>query len=166
MERPSSRRQGAKPVLRGEEKFPCLTLHTPPSLQPEHKFTGPTALADLLAHLAAHMLPAPTPAAAERPASSAQAAGSGSGAAAGGVAPAAGGAAAPAAGRLVVLKKGAAEAKELLGGAKAAGRPVVVVWSEPESEASAELVAAAEAAAENSTGEADSRGTRTTPLAL
>lgn len=59
--RPESRRHGAKPVLRDGLKFPCLTLHHPPYLQPVTMLTGPSAIADLAKELSQYQSPAAAP---------------------------------------------------------------------------------------------------------
>lgn len=186
MERPTSRRIGAKPVLRGEDKFPCLTLHHPPSLQPSQKFTGGAALEQLSATLEEAGLERKSPAAAaaamavaaasagdkQPPAAAAASVANGStpgtpgtpgtpatptaaAAAAAAAAPPPAAAAVgsgPAASKYVVLKRGAVQAKEILTGAQATGSAVVVVWTEPENEASEALAWAAEEAAKMSSG--------------
>lgn len=44
MERPSARREGAKPVLRMGRKFPAFTVHHPPDLHPVEVISGPEFL--------------------------------------------------------------------------------------------------------------------------
>ncbi len=43
----ASKRADARPTLRDGSKWPCLTLHAPPYLQPQATFAGPSALASL-----------------------------------------------------------------------------------------------------------------------
>ncbi|PRW34073.1 cobalamin synthesis P47K [Chlorella sorokiniana] len=130
MRKPESRRAGAKPVLKSGDKFPCITLHYLPSLQPVQTLAGSGAIEALQAALREHAVAAPAATAAA----------------------AAAAVAAPgpaAAGRLVALKKGAAEYKEALTAARDAGAPVVVVWTRGDSgsDAAALRAAAAQAAA-------------------
>lgn len=49
-----SNKRDAKPILRSGEKWPCLTLHVQCNLQPAHMFCGATAVADLRELLAQH----------------------------------------------------------------------------------------------------------------
>lgn len=53
MNRSESRRRGALPVLKSGGRWPCITVHDPPSLQPAHRFEGDGAAAALADHLAA-----------------------------------------------------------------------------------------------------------------
>lgn len=180
LERPASRRAGAKPVLRGEEKFPCLTAHFPPSLQPAAKFTGAAAMRQLQAfldenlelkatnpadmHLATNRGSTRNLASKGQETSSAEAATGVEGAVCCSYLPP-GAQARPVehvaadknqidAGRLVVLKKGAAEAKQVLSEGREAGTAVVVAWCRTTSQACQELRAATEWAAKQGTGEA------------
>ena len=123
---PPAKPAGAKPVLKSGEKFPCITLHYLPSLQPVQTLSGSGALEALQTALREH---ATTVVAA--PAATAA------------------GASPAAAGRLVTLKKGAAEYKQALAGARDAGDPAVVVWtrSGDGADAAALRAAAAQAAA-------------------
>lgn len=57
--RPTSHRRGAKPILRDGGKFPAVSLHTAPALQPLRMLTGPSALKDLAAALNLTPLNAP-----------------------------------------------------------------------------------------------------------
>eukprot|EP00892_Ulva_mutabilis_P002327 jgi/Ulvmu1/12095/UM084_0020.1 len=52
-----SARRGALPVLKSGGRWPCITVHEPPLLQPAATFKGDAAAADLLLHL--ESLPAP-----------------------------------------------------------------------------------------------------------
>lgn len=116
---------GAKLVLKSGEKPPCITLHYLPSLQPVQTLAGPAALGQLRHLLQEQAATAPPPA----PAPEATGTGPGS---------------------LVVLRKGAAQAKEVLAAGRASASPVLVVWtrSGAGSEQQAALrAAAAEAAA-------------------
>ncbi len=116
---------GAKPVLRSGDKFPCITLHYLPSLQPVQTLAGSGAVEALQAALREHAATA-----AVAPAAAA----------------AAGAGPAPA-GRLVALKKGAAEYKEALAAARDAGVPAVVVWTRGDSGSGAAALRAAGAQA-------------------
>jgi hypothetical protein len=51
MKHSDSQRIGAKPVLKSGGRWPCLTLHEPPDLEPTLKLDGPEAMRDLRAHL-------------------------------------------------------------------------------------------------------------------
>lgn len=117
---------GAKLVLKSGDKLPCITVHYLPSLQPVQALTGPGALAQLQQLLQEQAAgPAPPP-------------------------PACTHAAVADPGRLVVLRKGAAEAKEVLAAGRASACPVLVVWTRGGAgdDRQAELrAAAAEAAA-------------------
>jgi hypothetical protein len=138
MKKPESRRAGAKPLLRSGAKFPCITLHQLPSLQPVATLAGPDAVRELQQALREHAAAA---AASQRPAPAAAPAAAGTAAA-----PASVAAAGQPPSRLVVLKKGAAEAKELLAAGRASGAPVVVVWTQlPAGGDSAVAAAASEA---------------------
>ena len=122
---------GAKPILKSGDKWPCLTVHYLPSLQPAATFTGAAAL-DHLHRLLREQAAPPVAVSSRAP-----------------VQPAAAAAAAPAAGppappsQLVVLRKGAAQAKELLAAGKAAGTAVVVVWTRSSDGGDAASVSAA-----------------------
>lgn len=54
MKRRDSRRRGADahPVLKSGGRWPCITVHEPPMLLPQHRFEGDGAVASLLDHLA------------------------------------------------------------------------------------------------------------------
>jgi hypothetical protein len=99
LEHAAARRKGAKPILRSGGRFPCVTLHAPPSLQPLEELAGEGALARLRAALAA--------------------AGAGAGAATAAGPPAA----------AEVLTRGAAQLKEVLAAARDVGKPVLVAWT-------------------------------------
>lgn len=49
MTKPTSQRRGAKPILRGEAKFPAFSVHLAPSMQPLQLFTGPSSALKQLA---------------------------------------------------------------------------------------------------------------------
>lgn len=102
---------GAKPVLKSGERFPCITLHYLPSLEPVATLAGPGAVEQLRAALREHAPAAAQPAVVAAAPVSAPAA-----------------AAAPASGSLVALKRGAAEFKEVLAAARDATQPVIVIW--------------------------------------
>eukprot|EP00887_Chlorella_sp_A99_P008139 scaffold12.g8139.t1 len=132
MLRPESRRPGAKPGLKSGEKWPCLTLHYAPSLQPAACFCGLQAVERLGEALREHERDAAARGGGPHTNTAADA-----GTAAGeapGAAPALEAAAPTADGsslsqQPVAMTRGAAEIKELLQGAQAAGAPVVVVWT-------------------------------------
>lgn len=92
-------------MLKSGDKPPCITLHYLPSLQPVQTLAGPGAVRQLQRLLEERAAAPPPPVPASRPA------------------PAAG------PGRLVVLRKGAAEAKEVLAAGRASASPVLVVWT-------------------------------------
>ena len=122
---PARAAAGAKLLLKSGERFPCITLHYLPSLQPFATLAGEGALGALRAALAEHAAGAgstgPTPAA--PPAAPAAAAG------------------------LVPLRKGAAEFKQALAAARDAAQPVLVVWRSGDAADGAAMAAAAAAAA-------------------
>lgn len=156
---------GAKLVVRvGSEKWPCLSLHAPPSLQALEVFTGPEALERLTAALAEHEAEAAqagadggSGAGGAEPAAAAGAEEQGPLATATAAAPAAiatasrAGEAGPTAapvGGLTLLEHGAGQLKELLQGSKASGSPLVLAWvrgGDATSEALREAAAAAAA---------------------
>lgn len=147
----ASRREGAQPVLKGELKFPCFTLHIPPCLQPVVQLTGATALQDLVRAIPGYYSEgyhpegsgkgrkSQTPAAATRgsvplgtPPPSSPGAGLGpvpAAAAAAGVPSPPGVKAAPG-NKVSLVKRGAADLKPVLSDARAKGEPVVVLWSD------------------------------------
>jgi hypothetical protein len=135
MRKPESRRVGAKPALRSGERFPCITLHYLPSLQPWATLAGPAAVQQLHHALAEHT--GFKPGQQTAPPSTAAAPGSGgSGGRSSSAEPS----------RLVVLKRGALQAKEVLAEGRAAGAPVIMVWThsgEGETAATAALRSAA-----------------------
>jgi hypothetical protein len=51
MAAPTSQKQDAKPVLKSGAKWPAITLHTPPILQPTRLFEGADACRDLQKYL-------------------------------------------------------------------------------------------------------------------
>jgi hypothetical protein len=93
-------------VLKNGDKFPCITVHQPPSLQPLYTYCGSTALRDLELHLADAQQQQQQQHGGQA-ASSAQVAGLES---------------------VSTLTKGAAELKELLKRSSGAGLPCAVIW--------------------------------------
>ena len=137
-----SRRDSAHPVLKGELKFPCFTLHVPPCLQPVAQFTGASALQDLIHAIPGYLPEGGEPAGSPRPppppSAATTAADAGPALAAlppspPEAAPAtAGGPAvkAVAGNKVSLIKRGAADLKPVLSEARAKGEPVVVLWSD------------------------------------
>ena len=143
---------GAKPVLRaGSQKWPCFTLHYPPSLEAAYTFTGPEALEQLAVALAEHGSHESAEVS-EQDAATVEAMAEAKHAAAAAPALAAAGGAPSdytADSGLAQLTHGAAQLKELLLAAKTAGSALALIWVRDGDAASAALrKAAAQVAAE------------------